>query len=1122
MNARVSKANFLSTRAAVVGLAVLAVMVGATAANYLHVRVLARRAQHGSAAISRPEKSALTLGSAPQELQAKLSRGAHQLPADAMPVISAMLGQHSPQYTAKKARSGYSTENPANHLTARFTSEGVGLQRLHAQWRMQLTGWGYDGNVTALAKVAPRATANRVEYARENLTEWYVNGPLGLEQSFRIAHAPWSENKGQHTLTLSFALKGNWNNSAGTRNQEILLQDESGRPALRYGGLTAHDASGRVLTSWMDVHAQNLQLEVAAEGAEFPVTIDPTYSEIAQLNPPANANIPAFGIMAAINDDGTVIVAGTCGYDQSLEACPNGGTTGATLYQGQAYVFVEPTTGWATTAQPAATLSAGSDGMQGDTFGMALAISGDGMTIVVSAPGHGCQTESTGFVECNGRAYVYTASDKTAAAWAAAAQTTPAILTPSESTESSFEGDSFGIPIAIDYTGATIVTRQFPVGTPYSHLDLYLRPQNGWVNATENAQLQSSDIGSFDNFGTALAISSDSSTIVAGAFGAGSGGAYVFTEPSGGWNKLQAPPAAIQTETVRLKNSDNAGDSGFGGSVAVDYAGDTIVVGAPYQKENVGEDYIFLEPMYGWAVPSPLYETTELTAPPPGGPNGFGGGNSISNDGSVIVIDDYNTLYLFTRPGTSWPSGPFNPGTSLTPTLTTPSASGIYGTLSGNTVASGATGTLVVSAPGNNSGVGSLFVYEAQAGAGPTYTISATDGSGQSAPTGSEFATLLAATVVDEKDNPVSGVTVTFTAPSSGASGTFANGTTTTTASTSYSGLATASAFTANNTAGSYAVTATAPGVTGTASFSLSNTAAAVNTTTTITSTSSSYHGQAFQGNVTLVGTTPVTVNFTVQPASGNATPTGNVVVSDGLGDTCSPSPATLTAGKGSCAVTISQLPASGTVSLVATYSPDPTDSSNGLQGSVSSPFTENVVEVVACGASVPPTTITGKASTTLTFTVCLAGNVNSVPVAALTSDCLPYAACNLNVTPLAGSTNVYVVSVTITTCNTCGHGTASLPVALTRSEPRKPPFLWFGIFLVFVIALQLVRQYRVRPRRQWTAASLLFAAALFCGGYGCSGSGAPETPPGTYMLNVKVTAGAYSVTVPLTITVIK
>ena len=75
---------------------------------------------------------------------------------------------------------------------------------------------------------------------------------------------------------------------------------------------------------------------------------------------------------------------------------------------------------------------------------------------------------------------------------------------------------------------------------------------------------------------------------------------------------------------------------------------------------------------------------------------------------------------------------------------------------------------------------------------------------------------------------------VTFTAPASGASGTFA-GRRAATATTNSSGVATAAAFTANATAGSYSVTASVSGVATPASFSLTNTAG---TAASITATS--------------------------------------------------------------------------------------------------------------------------------------------------------------------------------------------------------------------------------------------------------------------------------------------
>jgi hypothetical protein len=67
-------------------------------------------------------------------------------------------------------------------------------------------------------------------------------------------------------------------------------------------------------------------------------------------------------------------------------------------------------------------------------------------------------------------------------------------------------------------------------------------------------------------------------------------------------------------------------------------------------------------------------------------------------------------------------------------------------------------------------------------------------------------------------------VSVTFAAPTSGASGTFAGGINT--AVTGVDGKATSAAFTANGTTGAYTVTATATGVATPANFSLTNSTA--------------------------------------------------------------------------------------------------------------------------------------------------------------------------------------------------------------------------------------------------------------------------------------------------------
>src|SRR5215469_15373112 len=175
-----------------------------------------------------------------------------------------------------------------------------------------------------------------------------------------------------------------------------------------------------------------------------------------------------------------------------------------------------------------------------------------------------------------------------------------------------------------------------------------------------------------------------------------------------------------------------------------------------------------------------------------------------------------------------------NPVNGVTVTFAAP-GSGASGTFAGgvNTAVTNASGVAISAVFTANSTAGSYTVTASVSGVaspanfsmtnltGAAASIAATAGTPQSATVGAAFTTQFQATVKDAGGNLVSGVTVTFTAPGSGASGTFAGGVNT--ATTNASGVATAAMFTANTTAGAYNVTASASGVGTQASFLLTN-----------------------------------------------------------------------------------------------------------------------------------------------------------------------------------------------------------------------------------------------------------------------------------------------------------
>ena len=216
-------------------------------------------------------------------------------------------------------------------------------------------------------------------------------------------------------------------------------------------------------------------------------------------------------------------------------------------------------------------------------------------------------------------------------------------------------------------------------------------------------------------------------------------------------------------------------------------------------------------------------------------------------------------------------------------------------------------------------------------------SITATSGTPQSAFVLTAFTNPLVATVLDASSNPVSGVSVVFTAPASGASGTFASTSTNTeTDTTDASGNATSSAFTANGAVGAYSVTAAVTGVTPSATFALTNTTGgtAVGITATSGTPQSAVISVAFAAplvaNVTTGGvpTQGLSVTFTAPTTGASGTFASNstnteTVITDASGNaTSSVFTANATTGAYVVAATVADAVAPANFSLTNTPAP--------------------------------------------------------------------------------------------------------------------------------------------------------------------------------------------------------
>jgi hypothetical protein len=136
----------------------------------------------------------------------------------------------------------------------------------------------------------------------------------------------------------------------------------------------------------------------------------------------------------AISGDGSTVVAGAFGA-----------AIAGNRFQGAAYVFVKPGTGWATTTETAKLTA--SDGAASDSLGSSVAISGDGSTVVAGANGTSGQ----------GAVYVFV---KPSTGWGSTTET--AKLTASDGAAA----NGLGWSAAISSNGRTVVAGGAPVNAP--------------------------------------------------------------------------------------------------------------------------------------------------------------------------------------------------------------------------------------------------------------------------------------------------------------------------------------------------------------------------------------------------------------------------------------------------------------------------------------------------------------------------------------------------------------------------------------------------------------------------------------------------------------------------------
>ena len=331
-----------------------------------------------------------------------------------------------------------------------------------------------------------------------------------------------------------------------------------------------------------------------------------------------------------------------------------------------------------------------------DEFGRAVALSADGNTLAIGARSEDSSAsgidgnQSDNSATNAGAVYVFTHSGST---W-----TQQAYIKASNTGAN----DNFGQTLALSADGNTLVVGAFLEDSSASGVDgdqsnngasdsgavyVFTRTGSTW---SQEAYVKASTVGSDDQFGYYLALSSDGNTLAVGAIGedssvtgvdgdqsnngaSGSGAVYVFTRVGSTWS-----------QQAYIKASNTGIGDRFGSSLALSPDGNTLAVGASGEGSsttgidgdqsnnsayNAGAVYVFTRIGSAWS------QQAYIKASNAGAYDQFGYSVALNSDGNTLAVGAFleessatgidgnqasnsasgsGAVYVFTRIGSVW------------------------------------------------------------------------------------------------------------------------------------------------------------------------------------------------------------------------------------------------------------------------------------------------------------------------------------------------------------------------------------------------------------------------------------------------------------------------------------
>jgi len=563
--------------------------------------------------------------------------------------ISATLGAGEPAYRFQASAGGFRAANPVQHLDIGANGAGVLLHARGLQLGLSLRAVGYGRALHALGAATPSGAGNRVTYTHAGIGEWYVNGPLGLEQGFTLTRNP--ANGAAGPLTLAIAMSGNARASLAAGGQSVTFTSVRGG-SLRYGGLSVSDARGRALRSWLELDGGELLLRVDARGARFPLRVDPMVEGPKAKLSPGGKEGEAAGLSVALSADGNTALVGA----------PDGEVAGGIVWVFSRSGSASGST-WRKSGEltmPAAESEAGEcaegsedeplEGSNECGFGSSLALSANGDTALIGAPRQGAEVPArhpevpgeTEDISQAGAVWVFTRSE---AGWTAAAE-----LTNPEAAAK----DHFGRSVALSGDGETAL-----IGAPAQragHGTAWVFTGSGSSWAAQGGALTGAGEQGEGHFGRSVALAGDGRVALVGAPGDSGyiGAAWVFEYTGSVW----------QERGPKLTGGGEVSDGRFGYSVALSEDGSTALVGARADEEKRGAAWVFARSAWTWLEQGPKLVGEGQV----GEEFGYSVALSVSGDSAIVgaphaattpiganhPIQGRGSAWLFERSGTSW------------------------------------------------------------------------------------------------------------------------------------------------------------------------------------------------------------------------------------------------------------------------------------------------------------------------------------------------------------------------------------------------------------------------------------------------------------------------------------